>query len=738
MADPSPSGRDDAIVAEAAQYAVKFHQLGMLAEAERFYDAILKVTPDHFQALHLLGILRQQQGNSAEALRLTGEALETNSRSADALRTLGAVLDTLERHEEALAAYDRALAANRDRAEALVSYGIALVHLGRNREALDAFDATLAIDARHLEARINRGVALTRLGRIHEALEAFDAALAVREDHPEALVSRGVALLHLGRAGESLAAFDQALAIKPDHAMALSNRVLALVALRRHAEVLEGCERALSINPGDAETLYLRGNTLWSQGKFAQAIESYEQAWAFNHARALSMLALYRSTIADWAGADRLSGVLRTRIAAGDFIYPFVSVVFGFDPLDQLHAARNYLRVCLPTTPQPSTRSAIVHSDRLRIAYVSSDFRQHAVASATVELFERHDRNRFKVIGVSLAPSDASAIRARLVDAFDQFHDVASDGDGHIAGLLNDLAVHIAVDLNGPTEGSRPGVWAYRAAPVQVAYLGYPATAGADFIDYILADETVLPFDQQPFFSEKIVHLPDCYHANDTTRRISAKTLARSALGLPEQGLVFCCFNKSSKITGRVFGVWMRLLAQVPGSVLWLSRMNDLAHANLRREAAARGVDPGRLVFAPYVDRVEDHLARHRAADLFLDTLPYNAHSTAIDALWAGLPVVTCAGTSFAGRVGASLLKSAGLPELVTNSLEDYEALALRLAADPALLHSIRRKLDGNRLACRLFDSERFCRHVEAAYSTMWDIRRRGDRPCGFRVEPGV
>ncbi len=531
MADPSPSGRDDAIVAEAAQYAVKFHQLGMLAEAERFYDAILKVTPDHFQALHLLGILRQQQGNSAEALRLTGEALETNSRSADALRTLGAVLDTLERHEEALAAYDQALAANKDRAEALVSYGIALVHLGRNREALDAFDATLAIDARHLEARINRGVALTRLGRIHEALEAFDAALAVREDHPEALVSRGVALLHLGRAGESLAAFDQALAIKPDHAMALSNRVLALVALRRHAEVLEGCERALSINPGDAETLYLRGNTLWSQGKFAQAIESYEQAWAFNHARALSMLALYRSTIADWAG---------------DFIYPFVSVVFGFDPLDQLHAARNYLRVCLPTTPQPSTRSAIVHSDRLRIAYVSSDFRQHAVASATVELFERHDRNRFKVIGVSLAPSDASAIRARLVDAFDQFHDVASDGDGHIAGLLNDLAVHIAVDLNGPTEGSRPGVWAYRAAPVQVAYLGYPATAGADFIDYILADETVLPFDQQPFFSEKIVHLPDCYHANDSTKaRKSPVGCSASGCGCWRKSPAACCGSRA-------------------------------------------------------------------------------------------------------------------------------------------------------------------------------------------------
>jgi predicted O-linked N-acetylglucosamine transferase (SPINDLY family) len=738
MAEPLPSRHDDAIVVEAADYAVKFHQLGMLAEAEQFYDAILKVKPDHFKALHLLGVLRQQQGNRVEALRLTSEALAANSRSADALCTFGAVLDALERHEEALAAYDQALAMEKDRAEALVSHGIALVQLGRNQEALEAFDGALAIKEHHLEARINRGVALTHLGRVQEALEAFDGALAINEHHPEALVSRGVALLHLGRVRESLAAFDKAIEVQPDHAMALSNRVLALLALGRHGEVLDCCDRALAVNPRDAETLYIRGNTLWRLGRLEYAIDSYEQAWALNHARALSMLALYRLTIADWVRAGKLSEVLSARIAAGDFIYPFTSVVFGFDPLDQLKAAKNYLRVCLPVVPKPFGHSTGLPADKLRIAYVSSDFRQHAVASAIAELFERHDRTRFEIVGVSLSPDDASGIRTRIVSSFDRFHDVAADTDANIAKLLDDLQVHIAVDLNGPTQGSRPGVWAYRGAPLQVVYLGYPATTGAEYIDYILADETVLPFEEQPFFTERIVHLPDCYHANDATRRISTQTPARSALGLPDQGLVFCCFNKSSKITGPVFGVWMRLLAQVPGSVLWLSGMNDLAQANLRREAAARSVDPQRLIFAPHVDRVEDHLARHRAADLFLDTLPYNAHSTAIDALWAGLPVVTCIGTSFAGRVGASLLKAAGLPELVTNSLADYEVLALRLAADPALLPSIRRKLDNNRLSCRLFDSDRFCRHVEAAYTTMWDIHRNGDRPRGFRVEPST
>jgi protein O-GlcNAc transferase len=738
MAESLPSTRNDAIVAEATDYAAKFHKLGMLAEAEKFYAAILEVQPDHFDALHMLGVLRQQQGNNVEALRLIGEALTANSRSADSLRTFGAVLDTLDRHEAALAVYDKALAAKNDRCEALVSRGIALVHLGCPQDALESFDGALAINEHHLEARINRGVALMHLGRHREALESIDGALAIEERHPDAHVSRGVALLHLGRIRDALAAYDKAIEIKPDHPMALSNRVVALITLGRHDEVLDACDRVLAISPRDAEALYNRGNTLWFFGKLEEALESYQQAWALGHARALSMLALYRLAIADWTRSGELSDALSKGIAEGAYIYPFTSVVFGLHPRDQLKAATNFLRASLPIAPKPFRHSTAVPTDKLRIAYVSADFRQHAVAWAIAELFERHDRTRFEIIGVSLSPNDASAVRARISSSFDRFHDVAADSDESTARLLHDLDVHIAVDLNGPTQGCRPGVLAYRAAPVQAVYLGYPATTGADFIDYVLADATVLPFDQQPFFTEKIVHLPDCYHANDTTRRISPETPARSDLGLPDRGLVFCCFNKSSKISMPMFHVWMRLLAQVPGSVLWLSKMNDLAQANLRREAAARGIEPDRLIFAEYAGRIENHLARHRAADLFLDTLPYNAHSTACDALWAGLPVVTCQGNSFAGRVGASMLKAAGLPELVTASLEDYESLALKLATDPALLPTIRHKLENNRSSCPLFDSDRFRRHVETAYQTMWDIHQRGESPRSFYVEPSA
>jgi predicted O-linked N-acetylglucosamine transferase (SPINDLY family) len=699
MAESLPSRRDDAIVAEAAEYAQKFHGLGMLAEAEKFYAAILAARPDHFDTLLRLGVLRRQQGNGVEALRLIGEALKSNSRSADSARSFAATLATLGRHDETIAALGKANAIRTRRSEALFSRAVVFVTLDRPQEAIAAFDEVLAIDEHNIDARINRCVVLTKLGRVAEALSGLDLVL----EHD------------------------------PDHLAALGSRVIALAKLQRHTEALAACERVLALNPRDAEVLHVRAGALWALDRLEEALESYEQAWALGHARSLSMLVLYRLTLADWKGTDDLAAALSRGIAEGDFIYPFAAVASGLGPRDQLKAATNILQ---SAAPPPPSHPAPVRSDKLRIAYVSSDYRRHAVAYAIAELFGRHDRSRFEIIGMSLCPDDASPIRARIVDSFDQFHDVRTESDGGIAELMNDLGVHVAVDLNGPTEGWRPGVFAHHAAPVQVVYLGYPATTGADFIDYILADETVLPFDQQPFFAEKIVHLPDCYHAYDTTRPISPDIPTRRELHLPDQGFVFCCFNKSFKLSAPVFDVWMRLLARVHGSVLWLSATNDPAQANLRREAAARGVDPARLIFAPYASGIADHLARHRAANLFLDTLPYGAHSTACDALWAGLPVVTCAGDTFAGRVGTSMVKAAGLPELVTHNLEDYEALALKLATDHDQLASIRRKLADQRSTCPLFDAERFCRHVEAAYTTMWDIYQRGESPRSFRVAP--
>ncbi|HEY6259507.1 MAG TPA: UDP-N-acetylglucosamine-peptide N-acetylglucosaminyltransferase [Xanthobacteraceae bacterium] len=438
----------------------------------------------------------------------------------------------------------------------------------------------------------------------------------------------------------------------------------------------------------------------------------------------------------DWARTTVIAGHLESRIRQRrSIINPFRLLVYGSDPALQLEGAKTFVGREIPVRV-PLWTGAIRRRQKLRIAYLSADFHRHATAFLMAGLFELHDRSRFETVGISFGPDDDSSMRARLVRAFDQFHDVRSRSDLEVAKLLNDLEVDIAVDLKGHTQGARPGILAHRPAPVQASYLGFPGTMGADFIDYVIADSIVLPFDQQPFYQEKIVHLPECYQVNDSKRTIAAHTPTRRETGLPDKGFVFCCFNNNYKITAPVFDVWMRLLTAVEGSVLWLLRGNDDAMINLRRQATARGIEAARLIFAPRLP-YEDHLARHRVADLFVDTLPYNAHTTASDALWAGLPLLTCRGGTFAGRVGASLLHAAGVPEMVTSDLGEYEALGLRLAIDAPLLHDFRHRLEQNRSTCSLFDTDRFRRHVEQAYTTMWEIQQRGEAPRSFRVEPG-
>jgi predicted O-linked N-acetylglucosamine transferase (SPINDLY family) len=370
--------------------------------------------------------------------------------------------------------------------------------------------------------------------------------------------------------------------------------------------------------------------------------------------------------------------------------------------------------------------------ERIRIAYLSADFRQHATAELMAGLIEAHDRTRFEVGAVSWGQDDGSAMRARLVRAFDWFEDVRLKSDADVAQWLKDREIDIAIDLKGHTREARPGILAQRPCPVQVNYLGYPGTIGAPWLDYILADACVLPFDRQDCYSEKIVHLPHCYQVNDSSREIG-ETPTRAEAGLPGEGFVFCCFNAAWKISPAMFDVWMRLLSAVPAGVLWLLDDNATATRNLKTAAKAHGIDAARLVFAPRVPTAT-HLARHRLADLFLDTLPYNAHTTASDALWAGLPLLTCLGSQFDGRVAASLLETLGLPELVTHSLQEYEARALALARDPARLQILRAKLGDNRRTSPLFDTDRFCRGLENAYRRMMEILQAGQAPEGFTV----
>jgi protein O-GlcNAc transferase len=622
----------------------------------------------------------------ADAVELYRQITDASPNQFVALNNRGVALEQLGRLDEALASIDAALAIKPDYAEAFYNRGIVLLRMKRFDEALASYDQALAIRPHYAEALSNRGIAMMELHRLDAALASFDAALAIKADYAEALYNRGIVLMKLERPGDALKSFDSAMAIKPDYTAASFNRGVALQGVRRHEEAIATFERTLAADP--------------------------------DHAHALSALATSALETCDWTLTENILGRLQRRIGEQNgFIAPFILLFYSDDPSLQMQCAENFVRHHVPALSPLPPRAAGRH-DKIRIAYLSADFRNHPMSHLMAELLELHDRRRFEVIGISFGPDDGSDIRARVIAAFDQFHDVRASSDRDIAALVSDLGVDIAIDLMGHTRNSRPGILAHRGAPIQVSYLGLPGTTGADFIDYVIADKIVLPLDQQRFYTEQIVRLPDSYWVNDSKLKISERVPTRAEAGLPEQGFVFCCFNKAAKITAPVFEVWMRLLAAVDGSVLWLLRDNAVAEGNLRKAAAARGIDPARLVFAGKLE-LDRHLARHRLADLFLDTLPYNAHTTASDALAAGLPLVTCLGATFSGRVAASLLSAVGLPELVTQTLAEYEALALKLARDSEYLADVRTRLAQNRKTFPLFDTKRFRRHIEAAYVTM-------------------
>lgn len=760
-------------LAQILEHGMTAHRQGRLAEAERSYQAVLNVKRNDFDSLHLLGVVRWQQRRHDEASRLIKQALRVRPDSAEACANLGIVLHSLDQPGEAIAAYDRALAINPryakalchrgdslralgraadalasyeraldaapDYAEAHVNRGVVLRELGRHAEALTSFERALALRPANLEILFNRGNSLQSLGRLEDALRDYDAALAGNPRAAEAHNNRGCVLEKLGRFDQALASFDAVLALQPTNAEALHNRGNALLALSRYSEALASYDRALALAPQRIDTLHNRGQTLVLLRRYEEAIPAFEAVLTIEPANpsASAGLANCRLLTCDWQGVAQIAERARKAAHGGDWslLDPFAALCIFDAPADHLKYARAYVRRSAPPAVQPLQGRTARASDRIRVAYLSSDFRNHPVVHLTSELYERHDRSAFEIIGISFGPDDKSEARARVVNAFDSFHDVRCTSDLEAAAFVRALGVDIVVDLNGHTQGARLGILAHRPAPVQVQYLGYLGTMGADFIDYVIADAIVLPHDQQAFYTEKIVHLPDCFQICDSVRRRSSHVPGRSELGLPEAGFVFCCFNNAYKITPAVFDRWMQLLKSVNGSVFWLYGANAAAIVNLRSEAQSRGVDSARLVFAPALPLAE-YRARLRQADLFLDTLPYNAGATANDALGAGLPLVTCAGHGFAGRMGASLLDAVGLPDLITTDLDAYERLAFKLATDRSLLESTRHRLAENRQTCPLFNGARTVRHIEAAYTTMREIHRRGDSPRSFRVEP--
>ncbi|MEI7931800.1 MAG: tetratricopeptide repeat protein [Alphaproteobacteria bacterium] len=657
---------------------------------------------------------------------------EADYRRANTLLTAG-------RYDEAIAAYDAALAVRPDHVDSLLNRGTASFELGRFDEALADTDRALALAPADPEIFFNRGNALQSLKRHDEALASYERAIALQPGFADALSNSANVLLALKRYRPALTACERALQLQPDHLDALINRGSALWELKRYNESLACFDRALAMAPDHGEALYNRGNVLHQLKRHGEALMAYEAALEANPAQAYALGAAADCVLklCDWKRRPRYRDLLVDDVRNGrSIISPFALLGYEGDPGLQLKCAQTFVADKVPVIPEPLWTGPALVRDKIRVAYLSADFRDHPCGYLCEALFPYHDRSRFELIGVSFGPDDGSQTRANLIPLFDQFHDVPTLGDEEGGRLLLDLKVDIAVDMMGYTQDARTGITALRAAPVQVSWLGFPATMGAPFIDYIMGDPLVTPLDQEHYFTEKIAQLPHSILVRDRSLVIPDKGLTRASQGLPEEGVVFCGFNGAWKIDPLVFDMWMRILQGTPGSVLWLQDSGPQVNTTLRAEADARGVSPDRIVYAPWVKLREDHLARYALADLFLDTLPYNAHATAIDSLLAGLPVLTCLGKSFSGRKAAGIVKAIGFDDLVAGSLEDYEAMARNLALDSGALAELKSRLAANRLTYPLLDAGAYARHLESAYETMISVSQRGEAARSFQVQP--
>jgi protein O-GlcNAc transferase len=706
-------------------------KLGHLPDALQSYQEAIRLDPSYAQAHSNLGNALRLQGSLPAALQSCQRAVQLQPQLPDAHNNLGTVLMELKDAAGALSCFDRAIELNPEFAEAFSNRGVALTLLMRPADALASHERALRINPAAAEALNNQGNALLDLDRPEEALASFDEALRIHPDYPEALTHRGNALHRLGKLDAALESHVAALKLRPSYVDALNNRGNVLVSLRRFDEAVEQFDRALAVDSELPEVRFNRGNALRTVGRLVDAVSSYERAlkqqpdlpFLFGNWLHAKM------QICDWNGLEGNFEELARRVESDTQVFnPFTVLATPLNGAQQRRVSESYVRHQLPLRGDRKSASVEPMPKRLRVGYFSADFHDHATAYLMAELFEQHDRSRFELVAFSFGPTTPSAMRTRLEKSFDQFLVVNSLSDREISEKAREAGIDIAVDLKGFTQNCRPGIFAHGAAPVQASYLGYPGTMGADFIDYLIADEIVVPAEHRSFYSEKIAYLPGSYQVNDSKRAVSDRIFTRAEAGLPEHGFVFCCFNNNYKITPRIFDVWMRLLDRAADSVLWLLEANPQAAENLRAHAAARGVAPHRLVFAPRMD-LPEHLARHRLADLFLDTINCNAHTTASDALWTGLPVLTCIGETFAGRVAASLLHAVQMPEMIANSLEEYEALAGRLASEPELLAAMRAKLDHDRLEKPLFDARRFARHIESAYLQMAERSRAGLQP---------
>ena len=610
----------------------------------------------------------------------------------------------------------------------------------QNFDALNIIGVINGIESNHIEAinffkkaqkirpdnnfiNFNLAKAFSKVGNDLEAIKYYEIAIRLKPDYAEAYNNKGNIFFNRRRYDEALSDYEQAIKLKPDFTEVYNNKGNTFFNLRRYDEALSHYEQAIKLKPDFAEAYNDKGNLLIELKRYEEVLFNYDQALKLkpDYEYLFGMLLFIKNFICDWSDFEANVKSLILKIKENKKCSPnFPVLIFSDSLLIQRKNCEIFINDKNPLNLSLGLISKYQRRNKIRIGYYSADFHNHATSYLMAELFERHDKTKFELIAFSFGPYHKDEMRHRISNAFTQFIDVRFKSDKDIALMSREMGIDIAIDLKGFTENERTGIFSYRAAPIQVNYIGYPGTMAAEYIDYIIADQTIIPIESRKHYYEKVVYLPNSYQVNDRNRIIADRVFTREELGLPKKGFVFCCFNNNFKITPCTFDGWIRILKAVEGSVLWLIEDNIIARINLRKEAEKRGLNSIRLVFAKRM-KLPEHLARHCAADLFIDTFPYTAHTTASDALWAGLPVLTCTGESFASRVAASLLNAIELYELIATTQEQYESIAIDLANNPEKLKAIKNKLESNKLTTALFDTPRFTKYIESAYMQMYE-----------------
>ena len=692
-----------------------FFNAGDFCQAKAMYSLSLEKDAAYAEGHFNLANAEYALNNLKSAIEEYHKALDINPSNKYFNFNLANTYFSLKDFHSAIIYFERALKIDPCYCDSLFNLGNAHAELNQFNLALFNFNEVLKLNKLHSGAYNNKGNVLRELGEIKKSIVSFESALEITPHYSEAHYNLGLTYLELKNNEAAKRSFTSAIQIDSGNSDAYYNLGIALTELKRFEDAINSYSKAISLVSNQEDYHFGRGLAYNHLALYSKANDDFSKAWALNPNLnfLLGNLLLCKLRTCDWENFATLAKEIVEKIVVDTLPskpFPIISFVESIELQHRL--AINHSNSENPFNASLGNIGKFAKKPKIRLGYYSADFYNHATCLLMAELFEKHDKSKFELFAFSFGPDIKDHMRTRVEASFDQFIDVSSMSDKEIAEFSRMLGIDIAIDLKGSTKDHRFGIFSYRAAPVQVSYLGYPGTMGAEYIDYLIADKTLIPEESQKFYTEKIAYMPHSYQVNDRSRVIADRVFTKQEVGLPEEGFVFACFNSNYKITPDVFDVWVRILQSVEGSVLWLFEENKTASANLRKEAQKRGLAPEKLVFAPKME-LSEHLARHKLADLFIDTLPCNAHTTASDALWAGLPVLTCMGESFASRVAASLLNAIEMPELITSSLKEYEELAVALGKDPQRIQALKQKLESNKLTTPLFDSTLFTQNIE-------------------------